>query len=393
MAGLGYDVKFLCQTHFGRKLDLVERICLKGSLSHEFLVENFKSEDEQTQHRAEQYRLGMLELSKNGWDPNTVISHSGWGCGLHVKEIWDYVYHISYVEWWFDPRCQIFSYDPKNPYLPTNRNLIPKLWKRNQSMALELSSANKLITPTKWQRMQIPKCFRDQCQVIFDGVNEEEFKPDFTLRSKKPLLTYGTRGMEPIRCFKEFIKELPPLIEKIPDLSIEIAGYDRINYGGKAPSGFKSWGSWAKKYLKKMNSDKNVHWVGVLPKDKYINWLQRSWCHVYLTQPYVASWSLVEALFCKCNIIASNTKPIEEFAHFPNLELIDHRKEGFLKAALKYLENNVNNDVKIELAHLTVNSASREWISACQQGLELRLDKQNNAPNNGKMEKSINSIR
>ena len=77
--------------------------------------------------------------------------------------------------------------------------------------------------------------------------------------------------------------------------------------------------------------------------DKYINWLQRSWCHVYLTQPYVASWSLVEALFCKCNIIASNTKPIEEFAHFPNLELIDHRKEGFLKAALKYLENNVNN--------------------------------------------------
>ena len=88
-----------------------------------------------------------------------------------------------------------------------------------------------------------------------------------------------------MRCFKEFIKSLPPLLEKYPNLEVQIAGEDKICYGGLNPSKNTTWGTWAKEYLASGNYQKRVKWLGNLSYDKYKQWLQRSWCHVYLSQP------------------------------------------------------------------------------------------------------------
>ena len=85
---LGYEAKFLCQTHFGRKLAGVERIALKRKLGEEALSERNLKGEKHTLALAEQYLKGMQSLAKDGWEPDVVVSHSGFGCGLHSSLVW-----------------------------------------------------------------------------------------------------------------------------------------------------------------------------------------------------------------------------------------------------------------------------------------------------------------
>ena len=55
-----------------------------------------------------------------------------------------------------------------------------------------------------------------------------------------------------------------------------------------------------------------VHFLGSLPHKDYLRVLAVSSCHVYLTYPFVLSWSCVEAMSAGCVIVASNTGPLEE---------------------------------------------------------------------------------
>ena len=142
----------------------------------------------------------------------------------------------------------------------------------------------------------------------------------------KPILTYGTRGMEPMRGFPQFIESLPGILENVPNLEVQIAGEDEINYGGKKAPGGISWRRWAKEYLKSKGVSKNIKWVGRLPIKDYIQWLQKSWLHVYFTHPFVPSWSLAEAICCECAILCSDIEATREYLISENdLLLVDHR--------------------------------------------------------------------
>ena len=81
---------------------------LKGSAGREALLQQAASTLEQTKKLAEQYRLGFLSLQKANWTPDVVVSHSGWGCGLFVKEFWPQCRHVAYVEWWFNPTSEFY---------------------------------------------------------------------------------------------------------------------------------------------------------------------------------------------------------------------------------------------------------------------------------------------
>ena len=325
----GHDVVFLCQTHYGRSLPGVKRLCLKGALGHETLEAQQLTQQQRTQTLADQYRRGMAQLQAEGWDPEVVISHSGWGCGLHVKELWSNAKHVSYLEWWFDPRSDLLHYDPSNHELRLSPNSAASHWKRNQALALELVAADHVVAPSHWQRAQLPALLQKHCEVIYDGIDQKVFKPAPAARSTRPTLTYGTRGMEPMRAFPQFIRELPALLEQHPGLQVEIAGTDGMNYGGAKPAE-GSWGSWARALLDETGVSNRVSWLGHLAPDRYVQWLQGSWCHVYLTHPFVASWSLVEALSCGCALVASDVKPVREFCGEGAAWLVDHRQPGFL---------------------------------------------------------------
>ena len=124
-------------------------------------------------------------MKRAGYSPDIVISHSGFGCGLYVKEIWPNVQLISYMEWWFNPQSPFFDYDPNNKNLAVSQSSIRKSWKRNQSLALELSVSDAIVSPTQWQKNQLPELLKSACEVIFDGIDLNIYKLDNTVAVKE----------------------------------------------------------------------------------------------------------------------------------------------------------------------------------------------------------------
>ena len=248
ISSLGHDVKFLCQTHYGRSIPEVERICLKGNLGDEYLLKNSTSITESMRLRSRQYKAAFARLRSQGWNPDVIVSHNGWGCGVYSRYIWPNAKFIIYSEWWYKLDAQIFLSAQRNKWLDVSHTLRSKLWERNQLAGLELLDADEIVTPSIWQMKQLPKVLQPKTNVISDGFDLTSLKKGATSPSR--VLTYGTRGMEAVRGFPQFILTLPSLVEKFPELSISIAGLDNINYLGKPPNGFNSWKHWAVQFVK-----------------------------------------------------------------------------------------------------------------------------------------------
>ena len=63
---------------------------------------------------------------------------------------------------------------------------------------------------------------------------------------------------------------------------------------------------------------KRIHFTGRLPYSDYLSALQVSSVHVYLTYPFVLSWSLLEAMSAGCLVIGSDTPPVREVLNNEN---------------------------------------------------------------------------
>lgn len=253
---------------------------------------------------------------------------------MYVKDVWPTCRFIAYLEWWFNPEAELAKRLIENPYLQHNESSVNELSLRNIPACYEMSLADNIVSPTAWQRQQLPKLLRENCLVIHDKIDQTLFFPEPQKQSKTPLLTYGTRGMEPMRGFPEFIKILPKLLRKWPQLRVEIAGTDSINYGGiKPPEG--SWKQWALSLLSQHKLSDRVYWKGCVSLHTYADWLKGSWCHVYLSEPFVTSWSLIEACYCAVPLVATRSDATEEFSHInPYLSQVDHTDEEKLVAAI-----------------------------------------------------------
>ena len=115
--------------------------------------------------------------------------------------------------------------------------------------------------------------------------------------------------MEPYRGFPQFMETVALLQERRPNCHVVIVGEDRVAYGKRLPDGK----TYKQLMLEKIPLDlSRVHFTGLLPYDRYLQVLQASSVHVYLTRPFVLSWSMLEALSTGCLIVASNTAPVTE---------------------------------------------------------------------------------
>ncbi len=319
-----YDIRFLCQTHYGRNIEGVKKLVLKGRGSHERTLQASKAEHNRAFYRADAYREAFVSLRHQGWSPDVVISHCGWGCGLYVKDIWPDCRFIAYLEWWFDPTSDLQKRLHLNPYFQLSEATNARLTLRNLPSCYEMANADNIVSPTAWQRQQLPERLRDNCIVIHDHFDKNLFYPEPHKQSRTPVLTYGTRGMEPMRGFPEFISILPTILKKWPQLRTEIAGTDTISYGGITPPE-GSWKKWALALLQQHNLNHRIVWKDRLPLRDYVNWLKGSWCHVYLSEPFVTSWSLIEACHCAVPMVATRSPATEEFSNLnPFLIQIDH---------------------------------------------------------------------
>lgn len=374
----GNNVRFLCQTHFNNTIEGVERIRLKGSCSKEYLdsvkIEGF----DRTQELAIQYRYAMNNFKINNYYPDLVISHSGWGCGLFAKEVWPKSKLITYFEWWYgDSDSELYKYNISNQWLDYSPEIIAQLWQKNQAISMELAVADTIVTPSYWQLKQLPKVFTSNAQVINESVEEDIYKAKLKNHARNKnnnlTITYGTRGLEPMRCFPEFINELPNILRKFNNIKISIAGRNEIYYGGKKPilNGRKAtWVAWAKHNLQKHNVLEKVEFVGALSREQYITWLAESDLHVYLTTPFVGSWSLKDAVALEKNIIASDVEPVQEYCQNANALLTDHRKPGFLLEALVKMRGK---DVLKSKQHSAKTLSYTGWTSVLIANLHTEL--------------------
>lgn len=265
-----------------------------------------------------------IKLRQQGFIPDIIYGHS-WGPTMFIKDIFPDVPLLCYFEWFYNPKGSDFDFSKKKPRVDE----LAKLRSMNSHLLIDLYSCDAGISPTKFQHSQFPKEFQSKIKVLHDGVDTEFYCPDenakFLVKDKNivftrkdEVLTYGTRGMEEYRGFPEFMEAANILLKKRPNLHVIIAGEDRVVYGPKLKNT-----TYKKMMLEKLDLDMNrVHFVGGLPYTEYLKFLQISSAHVYMTYPFVCSWSLTDSMSCGCPLIVSATPPIMEF--------IEDKKEGLL---------------------------------------------------------------
>ena len=256
----------------------------------------------------------LISLQLQGFKPDVIFGHS-WGSSMFVKEIFPDVPYIAHIEWYYNPVGSDVDFGGKVLNVDERASLKCK----NSHILQDLVSCDYGISPTQWQKSQVPKEFQDKITVIHEGIDTSFCKPDENVKFKIPntdivltrndeVLTYATRGMEEYRGFPEFMKAASILQKQRPNLRVLIAGEDRVCYGRHLKDD-----TFKKKMLRELDFDESrLHFTGSMMYKDYLKLLQVSTAHVYLTYPFVLSWSFLEAMAAGCCIIASDTQPVKE---------------------------------------------------------------------------------
>jgi len=110
------------------------------------------------------------------------------------------------------------------------------------------------------------------------------------------------------------MRALPEILKKRPNARVLLVGGDDVSYGARPKDGCK-WKDIFVEEVRSQISDEDwgrVHFLGNIDYELFIPLLQLSTVHVYLTYPFVLSWSLLEAMSAECAIVASDTQPLHE---------------------------------------------------------------------------------
>ncbi len=262
------------------------------------------------------YRLAE-ELKQRGFIPDIVYGHSGWGPTLFIKDAFPNATLLCYFEWFYRSHGSDADFDPTDPLNPDDE---ARIRIKNAPILIDLYSCDRGLSPTNWQRQQFPGEYQSKITVSHDGIDTNYFQPkpgaklvipriNLDLSGVEEIITYVARGMEPYRGFPQFIETVALLQQKRRSCHAVIVGEDRVAYGKQLPDNR----TYKQLMLEKVPLDlTRVHFTGLLPYGEYLQVLQASSVHIYLTRPFVLSWSMLEALSTGCLIVASNTAPVTE---------------------------------------------------------------------------------
>lgn len=319
----------------------------------------------------------LAALLQEGVRPERVVFHGGLGYGLFLRQLLPGVPLIGYFEWWFDPaRCSLFlGADDLEQRLRVSMGNLPTL--------AEIHSCDVAVTATEWQRQQFPPACAARIRVLHEGIATQVFQPAdppleavrlegdagaVSIAAGDLVLSYATRGMEPLRGFPEVLRAMPGLLPQFPRLQVVIAGDDRVAYSYGAPSHGGSWKQHLLSELGAFPGRERLHFPGSLPYGHYRQLLQRSDLHVYLSRPFVPSWSLLEALACGCRLVI-NRGPATALAAAAAFRQVDlDAPEGLAPAlaeALAAVEaGGLDRCGRVSLlpAHLALEPCLRQWL-------------------------------
>ena len=257
-----------------------------------------------------------IDLRRQGFQPDIVYGHSGWGSTLFMREVFPKARLVCYFEWYYRP--QNSDVDFLDPGQVTDDEAC-RLRMRNAPILMDLANCDWGVNPTKFQQTQFPAIFHEKLTVLHEGIDTEFFKPQpgtklvlpgLDLSQASEVVTYATRGMEPYRGFPQFMRAAAILMQRRPGLHVVVAGADRVAYGKKLPEG-QSWRNRMLAELPDLDRTR-LHFTGLLSYEDYLTLLRASSAHVYLSVPFCLSWSLLEAMAVGCPVVASDTAPVRE---------------------------------------------------------------------------------
>jgi glycosyltransferase involved in cell wall biosynthesis len=319
LAGQGWEVAFLTQREGAGSAAFRVVACPADHRKPAEAVHRYVRPLEGAVITGQTFARAALGLDREGFLPDVVMAHAGWGVGTFLRDVWPAAAAIPYFEWYYTwpyPDRTPWDTEAADPLDARARNRI-----RNAPLWADFSTATRALCPTRFQAAQFPEWMRERLTVMHDGVDTELHSPGAPGEGRGILARWGvpadaevvtsiTRGMEPHRGFPEIMRALALLQRRRPKLHALIGGEDRVAYGAQLPEGE----SWKGRMLAELDLDlSRVHFTGLMSRGDMVAVMRASDAHVYLTVPFVLSWSLLDAMACGCLLVASDTAPVREF--------------------------------------------------------------------------------
>ncbi|WP_371055185.1 glycosyltransferase family 4 protein [Rhodosalinus sp. K401] len=273
--------------------------------------------------RAEGCHAGAVALREQGFAPDVILAHPGWGESLFLKDVWPDARLGLFCELYHRSDYPHVDFDPEFPSPEGARGPL-RLRMKNLNNRLHFEIAEAGVSPTRFQADTFPDTFRDRITVIHDGIDTEAVTPDPAARldlgegraltCEDEVVTFVNRNLEPYRGYHVFMRALPELLRRRPRAHVAILGGDGVSYGARPPEGQ----SWKRIFIDEVRGQipdadwARVHFLGRVPYAQFLSLLRVSRAHVYLTYPFVLSWSLLEAMSAEAAIVASDTAPVRE---------------------------------------------------------------------------------
>ena len=342
LAAAGHEVHALAIADHGAPGVVLHRYGVKAPAPGEAGPHPWLRDAQAKVLRGQAAMQAMAALDTQGFVPDLVVANPGWGEALCVKDVWPHTRLLCLMEFFYAAEGLDAGFDPEFTSISLDDR--GRLRLKNLALLEALLSMDAGVAPTRWQHDSLPEHMRSKVGVIFDGIDTDMVRPDpgasirlgsgLTLRAGDPVLSFVSRNLEPYRGFHVFMRALPELLARSPEAHVVIVGGDGVSYGA-APAG---GGSWRRQLLAELRGRldmSRLHFVGRVAYRDYLQLLQVSAVHCYLTYPFVLSWSCIEAMSAGCHVVGSRTAPVTEFIeHGRNGSLVDFFDTAALANAL-----------------------------------------------------------
>lgn len=277
--------------------------------------------------------------------PDLVVGHSGLGSTFFLRELFDCPV-VNYFEYFYHARASDLDFRPEFPPAPSDRL---RARARNAVFLLDLDNCDAGYCPTEWQRGRFPAEYRPKLEVIFDGIDTRLWRRrpgvprrigDRVIAPGTRVVTYVARGLEAMRGFDIFMRVARRVYEAHPDVLFVVVGGDQIYYGPDRR--FIQAESFRAHVLANGDYDPaRFCFTGQIAPERLSELLSLSDLHVYLSVPFVPSWSLFDALACECVVLASDTAPVREVIRHGETGLLAdfYDVDGLARQALEVLRD------------------------------------------------------
>ena len=320
--------------------------------------------------RAESTWRAALQLKAQGFEPDAIVAHPGWGESLFLHQVWPQAALGLYCEFYYKSNDADVGFDPE--FKDVDEGTACRLQLKNTVFDLQFPHAKAGLSPTHFQASLMPSSMAGKMTVVHDGIDTQHIAPNpkvrlglksaqgqVSLSREDEVITFVNRNLEPYRGYHSFMRALPHILKARPQARVLIIGGDEVSYGAQPPKDAQGRAqSWKQIFLSEVKDQldlSRVHFLGRVPYEQFLSVIQLSTVHVYLTYPFVLSWSLLEAMSAGCAIVASDTAPVRE--------AITHDKTGLL---VDFFDTQALASRVIELCQdrsraTSLGEAARQW--------------------------------